>query len=146
MSFEYTLWAGKHNDAGTVKIWSDGTDLLVEYNTNETADLQEAHVYVWTDASQIPEKRPAPGQAPYAMENINADSYTFRIEGMGACGETVYVAAHAALTAEAGAEEGSGNDGETAYGGGDPSCFDGQKGAWWGMDRRVPGGVMLHTQ
>ena len=132
MSFEYTLWAGKHNDAGTVKIWSDGTDLFVEYNTNETADLKEAHVYVWTDASQIPEKRPAPGQAPYTAENINADSYTFVIEGMGACGDEVYVAAHAALTAEAGAEAGSGNDGETAYGGGDPSCFDGQKGAWWG--------------
>lgn len=132
--YEYTLWAGKHNDAGTVRIWADGEDLYVKYDTNETADLGEAHVYVWTDVSEIPTKRPAPGRAPYKAENINADSYTFTIEGLGSCGSMLYISTHAALVGEGGSGTSGGNAGETAYAGGpdSPTCFDDQKGAWWG--------------
>jgi len=139
--YEYTLWAGKHNDAGRVSIWADDVNIYVKYDTNETADLQEAHVYVWTDLAQIPSKRPAPGQAPYTAEQINADSYLFVIPAsdFGAadpCGSTFYISTHAALIGEGGSTIGGDGDngGETAYGGGpnSPTCFDGQKGAWWG--------------
>ncbi|MFC2135267.1 hypothetical protein ACFLR4_00180 [Bacteroidota bacterium] len=140
--YEYTLWAGKYNDAGTVSIWADDANIYVEYNTNETADLEEAHVYVWTNLNDIPDKRPSPGQAPYKAENINADSYTFMIPASefgidDLCGSTLYISTHAALIGNntSNDELGSGdNSGETAYGGGpnSPDCFDAQKGAWWG--------------
>ena len=55
--YEYTLWAGKHNDAGTVRIWTDDSYLYVEYDTNDTADLREAHVYVWLNEEDIPDRR-----------------------------------------------------------------------------------------
>ncbi len=133
--YEYKLWAGKHNDAGVVRIWTDNTNLYVQYDTNETADLLEAHVYVWTSLSQIPTKRPAPGQAPYKA-TINADSYTFVIPlskyFSDPCGHTFYISTHAALTgdAQSGSQQ---NAGQTAYSG-DSTCFDGTTGgAWWGF-------------
>ena len=51
---EYTLWAGKTNDAGTVTVTNDDDNLYVTYNTNGTADLGEVHVYVWDDLADIP--------------------------------------------------------------------------------------------
>jgi len=136
--YSYTLWAGKHNDAGTVTITNDDDNLYVTYNTNETADLSEIHVYVWTNEADIPSKRPAPGQAPYVVENIFDDAYTLTIPvaELG-CGDSYYVSTHAALIANATdndeAAEGD-NAGETAYAGdsNSPACYDGQKGAWWG--------------
>jgi len=135
--YEYTLWAGKHNDAGTVTITNDDDNIYVTYNTNETADLGEVHVYLWDDLENIPSKRPAPGHADYVVENINADSYTVVMPADIACGSTFYISTHAALVGNNtdGDEAGSGdNSGETAYSGGAdaPDCFDGQKGAWWG--------------
>lgn len=135
--YEYTLWAGKHNDAGTVTITNDDDNIYVTYNTNETADLGEVHVYIWDDLSQIPSKRPSPGHADYVAENINADSYTVVMPADISCGSTFYISTHAALVGNDtdGDEAGSGdNSGETAYAGGAdaPDCFDGQKGAWWG--------------
>ena len=134
--YEYTLWAGKHYDAGIVRIWTDEANLFVKYDTNETADLQEAHVYVWTNEADIPVKRPAPGQAPYTAGNINADSYTFTIPFSdfavdNPCGETFYISTHAALIGDS--ESGSqANAGQTAYSG-ESTCFDRMKGgAWWG--------------
>jgi len=126
--YEYTLWAGKHNDAGTVSITNDDENIYVTYNTNETAELGEVHVYVWTGEGQLPSRRPAPGQANYVVENIDADSYTVVIPADISCDNTYYISTHAALV-------GSGdNAGETAYGGDDfsPDCFDATKGAWWG--------------
>jgi len=139
--YEYTLWAGQHNDAGTVTITNDDDNIYVTYNTNSTADLAEVHVYFWTqaekDAGIIPTKRPAPGHADYVIENINADAVTVTIPSELACGENFYISTHAALIANdtEGDEAGSGdNAGETAYAGNadSPACFDGTKGAWWG--------------
>jgi len=140
--YEYTLWAGKHNDAGTVSITNDDNNIYVTYNTNSTADLQEVHVYVWTqaekDAGMIPTKRPAPGHADYVVENINADAVTVTIPEQIVCGENFYISTHAALISNAtdGDEPGEGsNAGETAYAGNadSPACFDATKGAWWGF-------------
>jgi len=135
--YEYTLWAGQHNDAGTVVITNDDENIYVTYNTNETADLGEVHVYIWEDASLIPTKRPAPGHADYVVENINADSYTVVIPADLSCGNTYFISTHAALVGNGteGDEAGSGdNAGETAYAGdaSSPDCFDATKGAWWG--------------
>ena len=135
--YEYTLWAGQHNDAGTVTITNDDDNIYVTYNTNETADLGEVHVYLWDDLADIPSKRPSPGHADFVVENINADSYTVVMPADISCGSTFYISTHAALVGNDtdGDEAGSGdNSGETAYSGGAdaPDCFDGQKGAWWG--------------
>ena len=140
--YEYTLWAGQHNDAGTVTITNDDDNIYVTYNTNSTADLAEVHVYVWTqaekDAGMIPTKRPAPGHADYVIESINADAVTVTIPADLSCGENFYISTHAALIANSteGDEAGSGdNAGETAYAGNDdsPACFADTKGAWWGF-------------
>lgn len=143
--YQYTLWAGKTNNAGTVTITNDGSYLYVTYDTNGTADLEEAHVYVWTDMNDIPSRRPAPGQAPYVAENINADSYTFMIplsdfDISELCGSMFYISTHAALIADGipGDDDDDGssdsNAGETAYAGGSnvPDGFPNSRGAWWG--------------
>jgi SdrD B-like domain len=129
--FEYTLWAGKHNDAGSVTITNDDDMLYININTNETADLEEAHVYIWNDLSDIPGKRPAPGKAPYKAENIHADEYTFEIPMTLLCGEELYISVHTALESDASGNGEEDNSGETAYAGANDVFPDG-KGAWWG--------------
>ncbi len=134
--YSYTLWAGKHNDAGTLTVTNDEENLYVTYNTNASADLGEVHIYVWTDAAVIPSKRPAPGHADYVVEGINADELTVTIPADLSCGSKFYISAHAALVANATADDepavGS-NAGETAYAGNaaSPAYYDSQKGAWW---------------
>jgi len=140
---EYTLWAGKTNDAGTVSITNSDETLYVTYNTNGTADLQEVHVYIWDSEGEIPERRPAPGRAPYTAENLYVDTYTLEIPMDWQelpCGEVLYISTHAALVADGteGDDEDDGtsesNEGETAYAGGSntPDGFASAKGAWWG--------------
>jgi hypothetical protein len=136
--YTYTLWAGKHNDAGTVTITNDDENILITVNTNSSADLGEIHVYLWNELSSIPSKRPAPGHADFVVENINADSYTLIIPADIDCGNTYYISVHAALIQNntSNDEPGIGNnDGETAYAGNDesPADFNNQKGAWWGL-------------
>ena len=137
-TLNYTLWAGQHNDAGTVVITNDEDNIYVTYNTNETADLSQVHVYFWTNEADIPTKRPAPGHADYVVEDINADSYTVTIPAVIECDAVIYISAHAALIADDASdvdEAGDGsNDGETAYAGGN-NVLDGfpkGQGAWWG--------------
>ena len=133
------LWAGKTSDAGTVTISNDADNYYVEYNTNGTGDLKGVHVYVWTDAGQIPTKRPAPGRAQFKVDNLYTDSYTVTIPRFDYPGEVVYISAHAALVTDAAGDDGaddgaSTNGGEGAYAGGAnyPNGFPNGKGAWWG--------------
>jgi len=136
--YSYTLWAGKHNDAGTVTVTNDDANIFVTINTNGSADLGEVHVYVWSslDDFDATGKRPAPGQAPYKASGLNSDSYTLSIPADISCGGTFYFSAHAALvennTSDDEAGDGS-NAGETAYAGdfNSPNMYDSQKGAWW---------------
>jgi len=128
---EYTLWAGKHNDAGSVSITNDDDMLYININTNETADLEEAHVYIWYDMSDIPGKRPAPGQAPFKAENIHADEYTFEIPMELFCGDELFISVHTALEGDAIGSAEADNSGETAYAGANSPFPDG-KGSWWG--------------
>ncbi len=132
-SRSYELLAGQKKSAGFVNVSTDGNFLYVTYDTNETADLKEVHVNVYTKATDVPTKRPAPGQAPYKAQNLFLDSYTvsiplsdFNLQGADLCGFTFYVIAHAALTVdETGSEA---NAGETAYSGGNNNLG---KGAWF---------------
>jgi hypothetical protein len=132
-SRSYELLAGQKKLAGFVNVSTDGNFLYVTYDTSETADLKEVHVNVYTDATDVPTKRPAPGQAPYKAQNLFLDSYTvsiplsdFNLQGADLCGFTFYVIAHAALTVD---ETGSqANAGETAYSGGNNNLG---KGAWF---------------
>lgn len=135
--YEYTLWAGQHNDAGTVTITNDDDNIYVTYNTNETADLDQVHVYVWTNLEDIPSRRPAPGHADFMVEDINADAITLTIPAEISCGNTYYISTHAALVSNDTEDDESGsgdNAGETAYAGdvASPDCFDATNGSWWG--------------
>lgn len=108
-----TLWAGQHNDAGTVSVWNDGDNLYVRYNTTGDWQLLETHVYVGTaDPYGIP-----PGQFPYKhdLSGVTADLYEISLSsgivvdiyktgrsvlylyGSVSSGETVYIACHASL-------------------------------------------------
>ena len=129
----YPLYAGQKSDAGTVAISTDGDQLLVTFDTNETADLLEVHVNVYTDAASVPTKRPAPGRAPYKSENLYRDAYTVAIPLSDLlspadvlCDQTFFVIAHAALTTDETGNEA--NAGETAYAGG---IENPGKGAWF---------------
>ena len=62
--FEYDLWAGKTISAGTVTITNNDSEFQITVDSNGGSDIGEMHVYVWNDLSEIPTKRPAPGQAP----------------------------------------------------------------------------------
>lgn len=131
--YTFTLWAGQSHEAGVVTVSTDDDNLMVTYDTNDTADLEEVHVNVFTDASDVPDRRPPPGRAPYKAENLGLDSYTVVIPlsdlldpGDILCDQTFYVIAHAALTSdETGSDE---NAGETAYSGGNNNPG---RGAWF---------------
>lgn len=123
--FSYTLWAGQSNDAGTVTVSTDGEMLFVAYDTNETADLEEVHVYVFTDPSDLTGDRPNPGHAPYKVGTDlldGASSYSVRIP-LADFGEAcpLYIVAKTTV------------NGETTYGGllGETGINVGAPGPWW---------------
>lgn len=138
----FSLWAGQDNYAGTVTVSNDEDNIYVTYDTNESADLKEVHVDVYSTADAVPDKRPAPGQAQYKAEELYADAYTVTVpfEDLGEtveCGDDYYVIAHTALTSDDASDDGEdadsdlSNDGETAYAGG-AEPYDGKgKGAWF---------------
>ncbi len=156
-AYTHSLWAGQDSYAGEVIVTNNDDELSITYNTDASADLKEVHIYIWTDESTIPNKRPAPGRAPFTAENLNADIYSISISENMVCGRKFYISTHAALiqngTEEDSEDDGGDNDngddddngeddpdfkviatnsnaGETAYAGG--SGFSSQKGAWWG--------------
>ena len=116
--YSHSLWAGQDSYAGEVIVSNNDQMLSITYDTDASADLGEVHVYIWTDESDIPRKRPAPGQAPYAAENLNADTYSFLVPEEIACGNTFYISTHTALVtnrteeSEDEDEDGGGDEGD----------------------------------
>jgi len=119
--YTVTLWAGQHIDAGTVKIWNDANYLYVLYETTDGWELLETHVYAGTtDPYGIP-----PGQFPYKHEGlggVTSDLYEISLsEGIVvyitrdgqleytfdavSVGDTLYIAAHAAVQKFTGYED-----------------------------------------
>jgi hypothetical protein len=129
----YGLWAGQDNDAGTVYISNNNENFYITIDTNSSSDLQEVHIYVYEDQSALPDKRPAPGQAPYVEQNIYADSVTVTIPISELVNlEDYYFAIHAALVDDAvGSDDGTSLAGETAYAAGDDTPDYNGKGAWY---------------
>jgi hypothetical protein len=138
----FKLWAGQDSDAGTVTISNDDDAISVSYDTNESADLKEVHVDVYSSSDAVPDKRPAPGRAQFTAENLYTDAHTVTasvgaLDGGLDCGDDYYVIAHAALTGDdasdndTDADSMDSNAGETAYAGGSQP-YDGKtRGAWF---------------
>lgn len=131
------FWAGQDLDAGRVAVSNDRDNFYVTIDTNELADIQEYHIYAYSSLSGLPVKRPAPGLAPFTLENVNGDTATavIPLSFFGASAEmagSYYFIVHAALIADATATGTSLSlGGETAYAGGNEKpTFDG-KGAWY---------------
>lgn len=100
----YTLWAGQHNNAGTITIENDGQFLYIFYNTNESADLGSVHVRIDTTP---PTGKDSPGR--YNMNKyvnpsgLPSDSYVVVIplaEVGFSCDQKLYISAHASLVAD----------------------------------------------
>jgi len=142
---EYTLWAAKFKNAGTVTISNDDNNLYVTYTTNETADLGEVRVNVWYDAADVPCKRPKRRKADFVQKDINANEITVEIPLIVKIPSkesnnydvtpTFYVAAYAALVEDINNSGGSINAGEKAYGGDDPAIPGNRRGAWFYVDK-----------
>ncbi len=113
-TYSSTLYAGQNIDAGTVTATVTGTNLEVTYTTMDGWELTEAHLWVGSNISDMPQSRkgnPIPGQFPYKSPDITGQtSYTFQVP----LGETglafkcpgddamYYLASHAALRKDVG--------------------------------------------
>ena len=72
-----TLFAGQTIDAGTVSFEVTGSDLVVTYSTTGGWELQEVHLWVGDDLSNMPQTRkgnPKIGNFPYASGDISGDT------------------------------------------------------------------------
>ncbi len=120
-SLSVNLIAGQNIDAGDIVLSFDATNLYITYMTTGGWMLDEIHLWIGSDVSNIPMnpgKNPILGHFPYKSENIGDDEYmiTIPLSNFGGypsiCEQTLYVAAHAAIYK-------STNDGEfeeTAWG------------------------------
>ena len=85
------LLAGQTEDVGDVKVWNDGTNLYVKYETTGGWEMTETHLHVADDSGDIPQTKykgkgkgtggnPIPGQFDYQMEHDPAvTTYTYTI-------------------------------------------------------------------
>ena len=73
-AYSYNLWAGQTNDAGSVVITTDGTSLVV--TVNALGELDDVHVYLYTEDQVLPSSRPIPGHAPYVANNIDCHNFS----------------------------------------------------------------------
>ncbi len=131
-SYSFELYAGQTTSAGTVLVSNDVDTLFIDIDT--VGILGEVHVYLYTSLSALPTKRPAPGLAPYVVQNINDSSVSLAIDVVGlADGVTYYLAIHAAFIAPVGTTDPVVLDlaGETAYAAGDDVPNFTGKGAWY---------------
>jgi len=125
---EYTLYAGQTANVGKLVVWNDEQNLYVEYVFTTTDPIGTLHLWVGTDATQVPAANgnPIPGQFTYT-DSDGTDGYVFTIPLVDVfgtdvspdayCGEGLAIFAHAEV------------DGETAWSYGTP--FTGKKWGWY---------------
>ena len=104
----YTLLAGQTIDSGQVSAQVNGSNLDVTYSTTDGWTLNEVHLWVGENITDMPQTRkgkPIPGQFPYAAEGLDGSTtYTISIPVTDlafACpgdDKNYLVAAHAALS------------------------------------------------
>lgn len=79
----YTLFAGQTIDSGQVTAQVNGSNLDVTYSTADGWTLNEVHLWVGENITDMPQTRkgkPIPGQFPYAAEGLaGATTYTISI-------------------------------------------------------------------
>lgn len=114
-SGEYPLWASLDQLAGTVTF--SETDVTID--TNEDFDIRGVHLYLWSDANDIPTDRPDPGHADVSLESIHQSSVSIELDNDSFSYITVQVSLE---------------NGVRAYAGGDayPTGFPDVRGQWWG--------------
>ena len=110
-----TIAAEKMGNAGFVYVWNDAVNLYVYYDTNDSADLLETHVWVGTDLTKVPQtpsdgglKNGQFGNGGTYSPSQSSALVTIPLSGIQSLtsGTTLYIFAHAALTS-----------GETAFAG-----------------------------
>jgi hypothetical protein len=100
--FVTDLIAGQHTDAGDIKVWNDGTDLYVMYETAGGWMLTETQLEVETtlaDIAQTGSGSPKVGKFEYKNTYdppVTEDTYVIPLDGWGP-GTTLYLAAHAVV-------------------------------------------------
>jgi hypothetical protein len=137
--YAYTLWAGKDNDAGIVRITNDPSNLYISVNTNGSADISSMVIYLWPIGT-APDYRPHPADALRRVTDIHADKIDYTVELSGIYfvpGETYEVSVSVALEENNTPEDEEStvnNAGEGAYAGGTivPEGYPEGRGAWWG--------------
>ncbi len=137
----WELLAGQSIDVGSLTVTNDASNFYVTYTLEgdpaefSSLALGTVHLWVGNDLLNVPANRngiPVPGQFPYQASAVGLTSYTFAIpfadlalvDAKSACGTTLYVVAHAEVTAVGldGAERR-----ETAFGG----DTTGTGNRWW---------------
>lgn len=101
------LIAGQHTKAGEICITTDFTNLTVTYNLEGDWQFGEAHLWVGTSTTDMPQTRngsPKIGNFPYTdeyLDGLTTKAFVIPLsdfEGVGCYqNETLFVAAHAAL-------------------------------------------------
>lgn len=99
-----TLYAGKTTNAGSVCVDNDADYLTVTYTTTGDWWIDDAHLFVGTSLSQMPQTsvgNPKIGNFPYRAEDLDSQKHEIRIP-LGdfkpyTCGTVLTLAAHAAL-------------------------------------------------
>jgi hypothetical protein len=126
-AYSYNLWAGQTNDAGSVVITTDGTSLVV--TVNALGELDDVHVYLYTEDQVLPSSRPIPGHAPYVANNIEGSSVELVIP-LPEDGVSYTLAIHVAFEDVDASVDPYGLAGETAYAAGETPTYEG-RGAWF---------------
>lgn len=106
----YDLWGGQTLDWGTVQVWTDQTNLYVQYLVNENIPnltISQIHVWIGTTASGFPKNGqgvPVPGQFPISITfNPTVTEYLVIQPLVGGgitliCDQPIYIMAHAVMS------------------------------------------------
>ncbi len=134
-----TIWAGQTNNAGTITVTNDTTNLYIDIELANGWTFQNVaenlKVWVGTDFLNMPQANgnPINGQFPFKV-TVNTATYRMTIPLVDAgiilpagCGSILHVVAHLDVT--------NGTNSETAYGG----CIPGATGRrwWFYLDHRI---------
>lgn len=100
---EYTIFAGQHNDIGTLYVSDDGTTLTVSYQTDGGAVMGLAHLYVgneteFEDDYMNKKGTPVPGHFPYTQSSdpyVNNFTFNIPLSEINFDGQNLIIAAHA---------------------------------------------------
>ncbi|MEZ4779453.1 MAG: hypothetical protein R2786_08760 [Flavobacteriaceae bacterium] len=112
------LIAGQHTVAGTVELWTDGTQLFITYLTTPEWTIDETHLYIGS-CEERPANNPGNpliGQFPYSGNHpVNTWSVTYAFD-LASLEPSGCIAAHAKVDGVNGGSETAWGDGEP-YGG-----------------------------